>query len=85
MKAAYYEGNPGGKVFEAKAEAEACMSCGSCRDCRMCEQACYHGAISRVEHEGGAYEYVVDAGKCIGCGICAGICPCGVWEMRENI
>lgn len=31
-------------------------------------------AISRVEHEGGAYEYVVDEDKCIDCGVCAGIC-----------
>ena len=23
--------------------------------------------------------------KCIGCGFCAGICPCGVWEMVENV
>ena len=38
-----------------------------------------------IEHEGGAYEYVVDEDKCIGCGFCAGICPCGVWEMVENV
>jgi Fe-S-cluster-containing hydrogenase component 2 len=38
-----------------------------------------------VEHKDGAYEYVVDEDKCIGCGFCAGICPCGVWEMTENI
>jgi Fe-S-cluster-containing hydrogenase component 2 len=51
----------------------------------MCETACYWGAIRRVEHENGSYEYVVDEDKCIGCGVCAGICPCGVWEMVENI
>ena len=22
---------------------------------------------------------------CIGCGICAGLCPCGIWEMEDNI
>ncbi len=73
--------------FSAKNEAERCLSCGTCRDCHMCEKVCYWGAISRVERKGEApaYEYVVDDEKCIGCGFCAGICPCGVWEMVENV
>jgi NADPH-dependent glutamate synthase beta subunit-like oxidoreductase/glutamate synthase domain-containing protein 3/ferredoxin len=66
-------------------EADKCLSCATCRDCRMCEATCYWGAISRIEHENGSFEYVVDDEKCIGCGFCAGICPCGVWEMVENI
>jgi NADPH-dependent glutamate synthase beta subunit-like oxidoreductase/glutamate synthase domain-containing protein 3/ferredoxin len=71
--------------FEPKKEAELCMSCGSCRDCHMCEATCYWGAISRKEGKDGSYEYVVDDDKCIGCGFCVGVCPCGVWEMVENI
>ena len=36
-------------------------------------------AISRQTGENGAeYEMVVNAEKCIGCGFCAGACPCGV-------
>lgn len=72
-------------TFETGEEANRCMSCGLCRDCHMCEQTCYYGAISRIGHDDGSYEYVVDDEKCIGCSFCAGICPCGVWEMVENI
>lgn len=71
--------------FTPEREANKCMSCASCRDCHMCEATCYWGAISRIDLEGGSYEYVVDEEKCIGCGFCAGICPCGVWEMVENV
>ena len=71
--------------FNAKKEADRCMSCGSCRDCGMCVETCYYGAITRNKLPNKSFEYVVDESKCIGCGFCAGICPCGVWEMVENV
>jgi len=82
IRTEYYEVCKGD--FTPDQEANKCMSCATCRDCHMCETTCYWGAISRVEYED-SYEYVVDDDKCIGCGFCAGVCPCGVWEMVENI
>jgi NADPH-dependent glutamate synthase beta subunit-like oxidoreductase/glutamate synthase domain-containing protein 3/NAD-dependent dihydropyrimidine dehydrogenase PreA subunit len=84
IKRSYYEITRS-ETFKPEEEANVCMSCGACRDCGLCEATCYWGAIKRVEHDDKSYEYVVDAEKCIGCGFCSGICPCGVWEMVENI
>jgi len=61
-----------------------CASCGACRDCGICEAVCPQAAITRVVKDAGDYEYVVDPARCIGCGFCAGACPCGVWELVEN-
>ncbi len=69
-------------VTDAKSETDRCISCGTCRDCSMCLEACPEGAIRRVEKSGGGYEYVSDDHACIGCGICSGICPCGIWQLE---
>jgi NADPH-dependent glutamate synthase beta subunit-like oxidoreductase/NAD-dependent dihydropyrimidine dehydrogenase PreA subunit len=61
-----------------------CSSCGACRDCGICVAICPQHAISKKELEGTEYEYAVDADLCIGCGFCAGACPCGVWDLIEN-
>ncbi len=84
IKDVYYETCLGEPSTPAPA-ADRCMSCAVCRDCHMCEATCYYGAISRKDNEDDSYEYVVDENLCIGCGFCAGICPCGIWEMEENI
>lgn len=62
---------------------ERCISCGTCRDCEMCLQSCPEKAITRVVNEDGTFEYVSDPDLCIGCGICQGVCPCGIWTMSD--
>lgn len=65
-------------------EFARCVSCGTCRDCKMCLKSCPEKAIDRKETAGGGFEYVSDPARCIGCGICSGICPCGIWTMYPN-
>jgi NADPH-dependent glutamate synthase beta subunit-like oxidoreductase/glutamate synthase domain-containing protein 3/NAD-dependent dihydropyrimidine dehydrogenase PreA subunit len=61
-----------------------CSSCGNCRDCGICVAMCPEAAISRRASGDVDYEYVVDPNRCIGCGFCAGACPCGIWDLVEN-
>jgi NADPH-dependent glutamate synthase beta subunit-like oxidoreductase/NAD-dependent dihydropyrimidine dehydrogenase PreA subunit len=61
-----------------------CSSCGACRDCGICISICPQSAIRKIERDGDDYEYLVDENLCIGCGFCAGACPCGVWDLIEN-
>jgi NADPH-dependent glutamate synthase beta subunit-like oxidoreductase/ferredoxin len=73
------------QVIDAREESGRCISCGTCRDCYMCLEACPEGAIERIDKEDGDYEYISDPHVCIGCGICSGICPCGIWGMEHAV
>ncbi|MCD6526449.1 MAG: FAD-dependent oxidoreductase [Desulfuromonas sp.] len=73
------------KLHDAREETTRCISCGTCRDCSMCLEACPEAAIRRVEGPNGTFEYVSDDHICIGCGICSGICPCGIWTMEQVV
>ena len=70
-------------------EKDRCLSCAGCRDCKMCLTSCPRGAIERVEFQNAdgttAFAYISDEKKCIGCGICAGVCPCGIWTMKSQL
>jgi len=63
--------------------ASQCSSCGSCRDCGICITMCPQAAIAKKE-DGKDFELVVDPERCIGCGFCGGVCPCGIWNLVEN-
>lgn len=86
VKTEYYQGLSAMKVQEVEPwdEKDRCMSCGLCRDCEMCLMACPEQAISKYVNPQGETVYVSNEERCIGCGICAGVCPCGVWTMKDN-
>lgn len=71
-------------IGEPADDVNRCISCGTCRDCETCLKSCPEKAISRIQHLDGSFEYISDDKKCIGCGICAGVCPCGIWTLKDN-
>jgi putative selenate reductase len=84
LSTAYFKKCHSCDVPKADEDHLRCISCGTCRDCHMCERSCPENAITRTLKADGEFEYVSDSHKCIGCGICAGICPCGIWSMHDN-
>ena len=68
---------------EARDEAERCMSCGMCFECDNCVIYCPQTAVARTrksDYAFGRYVYT-DYTKCIGCHICADVCPTGYIQM----
>lgn len=84
LTTAYFNKCHSCEVPEANDDHLRCISCGTCRDCHMCEKSCPEKAITRIVHSDGNFEYISDPNKCIGCGICTGVCPCGIWSMHDN-
>jgi NADPH-dependent glutamate synthase beta subunit-like oxidoreductase/Pyruvate/2-oxoacid:ferredoxin oxidoreductase delta subunit len=64
-------------------EAKRCMSCGMCFECDNCVIYCPQDAVLRTpkdEATMGRYVYT-DYSRCIGCHICADVCPTGYIKM----
>ena len=68
---------------QARREGERCMSCGMCFECDNCVIFCPQHAVFRIEKsERTVGRYVdTDYDKCIGCHICADVCPTGYIKM----
>lgn len=68
---------------QAQKEGERCMSCGMCFECDNCVIYCPQDAVFRVKKsERTVGRYVdTDYSKCIGCHICADVCPTGYIKM----
>jgi NADPH-dependent glutamate synthase beta subunit-like oxidoreductase/Pyruvate/2-oxoacid:ferredoxin oxidoreductase delta subunit len=68
---------------EAISEAKRCMSCGLCFECDNCVVFCPQEAVKRTpkkETTTGRYVFT-DYTRCIGCHICADVCPTGYIQM----
>ena len=65
------------------AEAKRCMSCGLCFECDNCVIYCPQIAVFKVKRDKQATGRYVDTdySKCIGCHICADVCPTGYIKM----
>lgn len=66
------------------AEAKRCMSCGQCFECDNCIIYCPQTAVFKVKKKDNPTtgRYVdTDYSKCIGCHICADVCPTGYIQM----
>jgi Pyruvate/2-oxoacid:ferredoxin oxidoreductase delta subunit len=68
---------------EAIKEASRCMSCGMCFECDNCVIYCPQDAVFRVKKDEATLGRYVDTdyNKCIGCHICADVCPTGYIKM----
>lgn len=68
---------------QATAEAKRCMSCGQCFECDNCVVYCPQVAVFKVPKAKATIGRYVDTdySKCIGCHICADVCPTGYIQM----
>jgi glutamate synthase (NADPH/NADH) small chain len=68
---------------QAVDEAGRCMSCGMCFECDNCVVFCPQEAVFRVKKSDRTLGRYVDTdyGKCVGCHICAEVCPTGYIQM----
>ncbi|MDF1715463.1 MAG: NAD(P)-binding protein [Antarcticimicrobium sp.] len=68
---------------QAQKEGERCMSCGMCFECDNCVVFCPQDAVFRVKKSDRTVGRYVDTDytRCIGCHICADVCPTGYIKM----
>jgi glutamate synthase (NADPH) small chain len=68
---------------QVREEADRCMSCGLCFECDNCVIYCPQDAVFRVKKSEQTMGRYVDTDytRCIGCHICADVCPTGYIKM----
>ncbi len=70
---------------QAIEESSRCMSCGLCMVCDQCRVFCPYEAIERDKKAGQGMVMFTDYTKCVGCHVCAEVCPCGYIEMGMGL
>lgn len=66
---------------QAAAESARCMSCGLCFECNQCMLFCPQHAITRYSGNPEGEVMFTKYEHCVGCHICAEICPTGYIDM----
>ncbi len=79
----FEERHQGFDAESARQEADRCMSCGMCFECDNCVIYCPQDAVFRVKKDASTMGRYVDTDydRCIGCHICAEVCPTGYIDM----
>jgi NADPH-dependent glutamate synthase beta subunit-like oxidoreductase/Pyruvate/2-oxoacid:ferredoxin oxidoreductase delta subunit len=62
-------------------ESERCLSCGLCFSCKQCQKYCPQEAITYTKSKPVGETMFTIYEKCVGCHICAEVCPCGYIDM----
>lgn len=63
------------------AEVQRCFSCGSCFGCEQCFIYCTAGCFTRLEEPRPGMYFSLNLDKCLECGKCIEVCPCGFLEV----
>ena len=66
---------------QAIEESKRCMSCGLCFECKQCMLFCPQEAITMRKKNPVGEVMFTDYTKCVGCHICAQVCPTGYIHM----
>ncbi|MEO5339881.1 MAG: NAD(P)-binding protein [Magnetococcus sp. MYC-9] len=66
---------------DAAGESGRCMSCGMCFECNQCMLFCPQDAILRFRDSPEGEVMFTEYDRCVGCHICAEVCPTGYIDM----